>query len=105
MMGESQTTRSGSLRGSLYALVPPGTCSRCPLLSNGVDLSLSPLLSLLLSCFCCRRNRRVPNHPSPLSLGPLYKLFVSRGNKSFSAKRISSFGSQRRARRGNSTSE
>ena len=54
--GESNSSR-GSFRDSLYALVPPGTRSFCPLLSNGVDLGLSPLLSLLLSCFWCMRNR------------------------------------------------
>src|ERR1700730_8558157 len=46
----------GSFRERLYALVPPGTCSCCPLLSNGVDLDISTLLSLLLSCFWCMRN-------------------------------------------------
>src|SRR5437870_4113315 len=57
MGGESNSSR-GSFRESLYPLVPPGTCSCCPLLSNAVDLGLSPLLSLLLSCFWWMRNRR-----------------------------------------------
>src|SRR5205823_6845079 len=59
--GKSNSSR-GSFRESLYALVPPGVCSCCPLLSNSVDLGLSPLLSLLLSCFWCMRNRRVSNY-------------------------------------------
>ena len=57
-MGGESNSFGGPFRESLYALVPPGTCSCCPLLSNGVDLGLSPLLSLLLSCFWCMRNRR-----------------------------------------------
>ena len=59
--GELNSSR-GSFRESRYALVPPGTCSCCPLLSNGVDLGLSPLLSLLLSCFWCMRNRRASDY-------------------------------------------
>ena len=59
--GESNSSR-GSFRESLFALVSPGTCSCCPLLSNGVDLGLSTLLSLLLSCVWCMRDRRASDY-------------------------------------------
>jgi len=36
--------------------------SCCPLLSHGVALGIATLLSLLLSCFWCMRNRRASDY-------------------------------------------
>src|SRR5436305_4217520 len=54
--GESRTPLEAlfdPLRSGVYALVGPGMCFCCPLLSKVVDLGLSALLSVLLSCFSC----------------------------------------------------
>ena len=59
--GESNSSR-GSIRECLDALVPTGTGPCCPLLSNGVDLPISALLSLLLSCFWWMQNRRASDY-------------------------------------------
>src|SRR5947207_2676260 len=44
-----------------------GSCR--PLLSTVVDLGIATLLSLLLSCFWCMRNRRASDYPQDKGVG------------------------------------